>query len=128
MNTILENKSKLDKLVQEGYKIIYPNSIDGLDFEIDVIEKYTFSSDEKFSPIMTAREYPGLNWYEKVFKYRDSLFLIPYHFQMDSAREYFLSFDKDTATKYFGLKYILITSDKKESSSINESYEKINYI
>ena len=77
---------------------------------------------------MTARKCPGLNLYEKVFKYRDSLFLIPYHFQITSAREYFLSFDKDAATKHFELKYIFITSDEKENSSINEFYEKINYI
>lgn len=43
MNTIIESKSKLDELVQEGYKIIYPNSIDGLDFEVEIVQKHQFS-------------------------------------------------------------------------------------
>ena len=51
MNTIIENKSKLDELVQEGYKIIYPNSIDGLDFEVVIVQKHQFSSSTILNPI-----------------------------------------------------------------------------
>lgn len=56
MNTIIENKSKLDELVQEGYKIIYPNSIDGLDFEVEIVQKHQFSGSTILNPIKTNWE------------------------------------------------------------------------
>lgn len=49
MNTIVENKSKLDELVQEGYKIIYPNSIDGLDFEVIIKGKTSIFRTDYFN-------------------------------------------------------------------------------
>lgn len=39
MNTIVKEENKLDKLCQDGYKIIYPNAIDDLGFELEVCEK-----------------------------------------------------------------------------------------
>lgn len=99
MNTIVENKSKLDELVQEGYKIIYPNSIDGLDFEVIIKEKHQFSEPTILTPIKESRNCKCFNFYEKLFKYKGFLFLIPYHFMNTSTREYSLRFDKGEASK-----------------------------
>lgn len=74
MNTIIESKSKLDELVQEGYKIIYPNSIDGLDFEVEIVQKHQFSGSTILNPIKTNWECKALNFYEKLFKYRGFYF------------------------------------------------------
>ena len=65
MNTIVENKSKLDELVQEGYKIIYPNSIDGLDFEVIIKEKHQFSDPTILTPIKESRNCKCFNFYDK---------------------------------------------------------------
>ena len=114
MNTIVENKSKLDELVQEGYKIIYPNSIDGLDFEVIIKEKHQFFDPTILTPIKESRNCKCFNFYEKLFKYKGFLFLIPYHFMNTSTREYSLRFDKGEASKEFNLEWIHIVSDNNE--------------
>ena len=126
MNTIIENKSKLDELVQEGYKIIYPNSIDGLDFEVEIVQKYQFSGSTILNPIKTNWECKALNFYEKLFKYRGFLFLMPYHFDMTSDREYTLHFNKGEVGKDFNLKRISVVSDNRNSHPYAEFYEKIS--
>lgn len=128
MNTIVENKSKLDQLVQEGYKIIYPNSIDGLDFEIIIKEKHQFSDPTILRPIKDCWNCKCFNLYEKLFKYKGFLFLIPYYFVNTSAREYSLRFDKGEASKEFNLEWIHIVSDKNGQRNYTEFYEKINYV
>lgn len=128
MNTIIESKSKLDELVQEGYKIIYPNSIDGLDFEVEIVQKHQFSGSTILNPIKTNWECKALNFYEKLFKYRGFLFLMPYHFNMTSVREYTLHFNKGEVGKDFNLKRISVVSDSRTSHPYAEFYEKINYI
>lgn len=128
MNTIIENKSKLDELVQEGYKIIYPNSIDGLDFEVVIVQKHQFSSSTILNPIKTNWECKALNFYEKLFKYKGFLFLMPYHFVNTSTREYSLRFDNGEASKEFNLEWIHIVSDNNEQRNYTDFYEKINYV
>ena len=128
MNTIVENKSKLDELVQEGYKIIYPNSIDGLDFEVVIEEKYQFSGPAFLNPIKTNWDCNALNFYEKLFKYKGFLFLMPYHFDMTSVREYTLHFNKGEVGKDFNLERIHVVSDNCALRNYSEFYEKINYI
>lgn len=128
MNTIIENKSKLDELVQEGYKIIYPNSIDGLDFEVVIEQKHQFSGPTILNPIKTNWNCEALSFYEKLFKCKGFLFLRPYHFDMTSDREYTLHFNKGEVGKDFNLKRISVVSDSHESRPYSEFYEKINYI
>lgn len=128
MNTIVENKSKLDELVQEGYKIIYPNSIDGLDFEVIIKEKHQFSDPTILRAIKESRHCKCFNFYEKLFKYKGFLFLIPYHFMNTSAREYSLRFDKGEASKYFDLEWIHIVSDNNDQRNHTDFYENINYV
>lgn len=128
MNTIVENKSKLDELVQEGYKIIYPNSIDGLDFEVIIKEKHQFSDPTILTPIKESKNCKCFNFYEKLFKYKGFLFLIPYHFMNTSTREYSLRFDKGEASKEFNLEWIHIISDNNEQRNYTDFYEKINYV
>ena len=128
MNTIVENKSKLDNLVQEGYKIIYPNSIDGLDFEVIIKEKHQFSEPTILTPIKESRNCKCFNFYEKLFKYKGILFLIPYYFVNTSTREYSLRFDKGEASKEFNLEWIHIVSDSNEQRNYTDFYEKINYV
>ena len=128
MNTIVENKSKLDELVQEGYKIIYPNSIDGLDFEVIIKEKHQFSEPTILTPIKESRNCKCFNFYEKLFKYKGFLFLIPYYFVNTSTREYSLRFDKGEASKEFNLEWIHIISDNNEQRNYTDFYEKINYV
>lgn len=128
MNTILENKSKLDELVQEGYKIIYPNSIDGLDFDVIVEKENYFSEPTVLSPIKTSWNCKALNFYEKLFRYKGVLFLMPYYFDNSSVRKYALRFDKDGANRDFKLEWIHIISDNHDTRNYTEFYEKINYI
>lgn len=99
MNTITQEENKLDKLCKEGYKIIYPNSIDGLDFEVIIKEKHQFSDPTILTPIKESRNCKCFNFYEKLFKYKGFLFLIPYHFMNTSTREYSLRFDKGKQVK-----------------------------
>ena len=128
MNTITQEENKLDKLCKEGYKIIYPNSIDGLDFEVIIKEKHQFSEPTILTPIKESRNCKCFNFYEKLFKYKGFLFLIPYHFMNTSTREYSLRFDKGEASKEFNLEWIHIVSDNNEQRNYTDFYEKINYV
>lgn len=128
MNTIVENKSKLDKLVEDGYKIIYPNAIDDLDFEVIIKEKHQFSEPTILRPIKESWNCKCFNFYEKRFKYKGFLFLIPYYFVNTSAREYSLRFDKGEASREFNLEWIHIVSDNNEQRNYTDFYEKINYV
>ena len=128
MNTIVENKSKLDELVQDCYKIIYPNSVDGLDFEVIIKEKHQFSDPTILMAIKDSWNCKCFNFYEKLLKYKGFLFLRPYHFMNTSTREYSLRFDKGEASKEFNLEWIHIVSDNNEQRIYTDFYEKINYV
>lgn len=133
MNTIVKEENKLDKLCQDGYKIIYPNAIDGLGFDLEIVESYQYSSTPNTNyPIEIGKECEELNLYEKYFKYRNSLFLVPYNFKKvydESSlysRKYILSFDNRKAKKTFELENVLMLSDNPRP--YNRFTEKINYV
>jgi hypothetical protein len=134
MNTIVKEENKLDKLCQDGYKIIYPNAIDGLGFDLEIVESYQYSSTPNTNyPIEIGKECEELNLYEKYFKYRNSLFLVPYNFKKvydDKSnlynQSYILSFDNGKAKKEFKLSKVLMTSDNPRT--YNRFTEKINYV
>lgn len=128
MNTIVENKSKLDELVQEGYKIIYPNSIDGLDFVITIKKRPDYGKDMDISALKKSYECSELKLLEK-FKYRNSLFVVPYDYCNKTVTFYSLSFDKGKAIKVFDLKSIYFVSDETEKQKRELKYlHKVNYI
>lgn len=128
MNTIIEERSKLDELCQDGYKIIYPNAIDGLGFDLEVLEIMQYSSDKKVYPIVIGSKCDALTLYEKHFKFKNTLILMPYKFETTSTREYTLYFDNGKAKKSFNVKRITITSDNTNERPFNEFTEKINYV
>ena len=127
MNTIVKEENKLDKLCQEGYKIIYPNAIDGLGFDLEIVESYQYSSTLNTNyPIEIGKECEELNLYEKYFKYRNSLFLVPYNFKKvyddESSlynQSYILSFDNGKAKKEFKLSKVLMTSDNPRTYNLS---------
>nr|DAF42933.1 MAG TPA: hypothetical protein [Siphoviridae sp. ctHip2] len=136
MNTIVENKSKLDKLVQDGYKIIYPNSIDGLDFEVITEEWFTTAGlMETHYVIEKSLNCSALSLYEKFFKYKNDLFLnfstlITSKFGDCSDKKHILRFGKSDAKKEFKIRKLLIVSDSMEFKlgDYPKFQEKINFI
>lgn len=134
MNTIIEERSKLDELCQDGYKIIYPNAIDGLGFELEVCEKRHYYQEmmqyasKDVYPIVMGSKCEDLTLYERHFKFKNTLFLMPYKFETTSTREYTLYFDNGKAKKSFNVKRITITSDNTNERPNNEFTEKINYV
>lgn len=134
MNTIVENKSKLDELCQDGYKIIYPNSIDGLDFEVITEEWFTTAGlMETHYLIEKSSKCSTLNLYEKFFKYKNDLFLNfstlnTSRFSDCSDKKHILRFGKNNAKKEFKLRKLLIVSDSMEFDACPKFQEKINFI
>lgn len=134
MNTIVKEENKLDKLCQDGYKIIYPNAIDGLGFDLEIIENYQYTSNhhQTIHPIVLSKKSEELNLYEKHFKFRNVLLLEPYNFEKvydESSlysRKYILSFDNRKAKKTFELENVLMVSDNPRP--YNRFTEKINYV
>lgn len=134
MNTIVKEENKLDKLCQDGYKIIYPNAIDDLGFELEVCEKRHYYQEmmqyasKDVYPIVMGSKCEDLTLYERCFKFKNTLFLMPYKFETISNYEYTLYFNNDKATKGFTIKGITITSDNTDERTINRFTEKINYV
>ena len=80
MNTIVKEENKLDKLCQDGYKIIYPNAIDDLGFELEVCEKRHYYQEmmqyasKDVYPIVMGSKCEDLTLYERCFKFKNTLF------------------------------------------------------
>lgn len=120
MNTIIESKSKLDELVQEGYKIIYPNK----NIKIQLKRKYDDSTSRH---IRTGLGCWKLNLWDRLFTYRNDLFLKPGNFgKKYSKTELIISRDNFSGSFNLG-KDVYIESD---GNVVSETLflEKIKYI
>lgn len=127
MNTILEKDTKLDKLQESGYKIIWPNSIDGLTFQVKIEDfGIWMGPNEKIFPIKSAFNCHDLNILEK-FKNRKSLFLSPHNF--GKAEQFLeLRFKRENQLKTYTLTSITVESDSITEERNLKYFKRIKYV